>query len=73
MVFRQGELRGFVIHLGLEMPGPDSSANAGSVILESYTKARTPSYCPVACEVTDFCSKLQLKHAPAAKKNYINK
>ena len=42
MVFRQGELSGFVIHLGnsgLEMPGPD------------------------------FCSKLQLKHTPAAKKN----
>ena len=27
------------------------------------------SYCKGACEVTDFCSKLQLKHAPAAQKN----
>ena len=45
--------------------------NTCSVILSTYQGKDT--YCLGACEVTDFCSKLQLKHAPAAKKTYINK
>ena len=47
------------------MPGPDSSANAGSVVILSIYQGKD-TYCPGACEVADFHSKLQLKHAPAA-------